>query len=104
VRFYVAPTSRIPAAVLLAGVLLFSSKSAGAPTPEPVTRFRAVESFTVDLEVVSDDQMHIDGPLGFFRDQRFKERFATRINLTERHVDIGYAEWTGEAIADEEVL
>jgi RHS repeat-associated protein len=103
VRFYGAPTSRIPPAVLLAGTLLFCSKSTGAQTPEPVTRFRAVKAFTVDLEVISDDQMRINGPVGFFKEQRFKEGFATRINLTERHVDIDYAEWTGEAIADEEV-
>ncbi len=89
--------------MFLAAALLFSSKSTGAPTPDPVKRFRAVEAFTVELEVLSDDHMQIKGPVGFFKEQRFKEQFTTRINLTARHVDIDYVEWTGEAFADEGV-
>src|SRR5678810_973084 len=70
------------------------------PQAEPVTRFRAVKGYTLQIRLKSDDNMQVD--LHTDMEQIwFKEEFVARIDLTERHLDNDYAQWEGEGIADQ---
>jgi len=96
----VANTSRF---VRLAAVALFLSlldgRSAQAP-PEPVTRFRAVERYSLYVKLKSDDDMKVE-VTGESLQRKFKEQLVARIDLTERHLDNDYVEWTGEGFAEQ---
>lgn len=87
----------------LACVVLFLSlldgRSAQAP-PEPVTRFRAVERYSLYVKLKSDDDMKVEAT-GESLQRKFKEQLVARIDLTERHLDNDYVEWSGEGFAEQ---
>jgi hypothetical protein len=83
-------------AVLLS---LSDGRSTQAP-PEPVTRFRAVEGYSLFITVKSDDDMKVEFQ-GELLQRKYKETFTARIDLTERHLDNDLVEWTGEGVAEQ---
>ncbi|MDZ4802905.1 MAG: hypothetical protein SGI92_32495 [Bryobacteraceae bacterium] len=78
---------------------LLHGRSVQAP-PEPVTRFRAVEGYSVFITFKSDDDMQVTRPGNSMR-WTHKEQFVARIDLTERHLDNDYVEWRGEEFAEQ---
>ena len=90
--------------VRLACIVLFLSlldgRSAQAP-PEPVTRFRDVKAYSLFVQLKSDDDMNVNSGRGESLKRKFKEELVARIDLTERHLDNDYVEWSGEGFAEQ---
>lgn len=88
----------------LACVVLFLSlldgRSAQTP-PERVTRFRAVERYSLYVKLKSDDDMKVDIGTEQSLQRKFKEELVARIDLNKRHLDNDYVEWEGEGLAEQ---